>query len=96
MIDFDRFPSPCYIMDEELLRKNLTLIKSVADRSGVEIILAFKHLLCGAHFLFLGNISSILRRVPYMKRDWHWKSSAVKLILTLLLIRRLISRKSCV
>lgn len=42
MIDFDRFPSPCYIMDEELLRKNLTLIKSVADRAGVEIILAFK------------------------------------------------------
>lgn len=37
MIDFDRFPSPCYIMDEELLRKNLTLIKSVADRAGVEL-----------------------------------------------------------
>ena len=41
MIDFNCFPSPCYIMDEELLRKNLTLIKSVADRAGVEIILAF-------------------------------------------------------
>ncbi len=42
MIDFTRFPSPCYIMEEELLRKNLELIKSVADRAGVEIILAFK------------------------------------------------------
>ena len=40
--DFDLFPSPCYIMEEELLRKNLELIKSVADRTGVEIILAFK------------------------------------------------------
>jgi carboxynorspermidine decarboxylase len=29
-------------MDEELLRKNLTLIQSVAERAGVEIILAFK------------------------------------------------------
>ena len=29
-------------MEEELLRKNLSLIKSVADRAGVEIILAFK------------------------------------------------------
>ena len=29
-------------MEEELLRKNLCLIKSVADRAGVEIILAFK------------------------------------------------------
>ena len=37
MIDFAQFPSPCYIMEEELLRKNLTLIKSVADRAGVEI-----------------------------------------------------------
>ena len=42
MIDFNQFPSPCYIMEEELLRKNLSLIKSVADRAGVEIILAFK------------------------------------------------------
>ena len=29
-------------MDEKLLRKNLILIKSVADKAGVEIILAFK------------------------------------------------------
>ncbi len=42
MIDFDQFPSPCYIMEEELLRKNLELIRSVSDRTGVEIILAFK------------------------------------------------------
>ena len=31
MIDFNQFPSPCYIMEEELLRKNLCLIKNVAD-----------------------------------------------------------------
>lgn len=42
MIDFTKVPSPCYVMDEELLRKNLTLIQSVAERAGVEIILAFK------------------------------------------------------
>ena len=42
MIDIDKVPSPCYVMDEKLLRKNLSLIKSVADKSGVEIILAFK------------------------------------------------------
>lgn len=42
MIDFSQFPSPCYIMEEELLRKNLQLIKTVADKAGVEIILAFK------------------------------------------------------
>ena len=42
MIDFSLFPSPCYILEEALLRKNLALIKDVADRAGVEIILAFK------------------------------------------------------
>lgn len=42
MIEIHKVPSPCYVMDEELLRKNLTLIKSVKDRAGVDIILAFK------------------------------------------------------
>ncbi len=42
MIDFTKIPSPCYVMEEELLRKNLQLIKSVEERAGVDIILAFK------------------------------------------------------
>lgn len=41
-MDFTQFPSPCYIMDEELLRKNLELIVDVKNRAGAEIILAFK------------------------------------------------------
>jgi len=35
-------PSPCYVMEESLLRRNLTLIKGVSERAGVNIILAFK------------------------------------------------------
>jgi carboxynorspermidine decarboxylase len=42
MIDFNQITSPAYVLDESLLRKNLTLIKSVKERSGAEIILAFK------------------------------------------------------
>lgn len=42
MIEIHKIPSPCFVMEEELLRKNLTLIKSVKDRAGVNIILAFK------------------------------------------------------
>ena len=42
MIDLTQIPSPCYVMEEELLRKNLSLIKHVADTAEVEIILAFK------------------------------------------------------
>lgn len=39
---YDKFPSPCYVLEEKLLRRNLSLIKRVADEAGVEIILAFK------------------------------------------------------
>lgn len=42
MIDFTKIPSPCYVMEERLLRRNLELIRSVQDRAGVNIILAFK------------------------------------------------------
>jgi carboxynorspermidine decarboxylase len=42
MIDYQKVPSPCYVIDEERLRRNLTLIRDVAQASGAEIILAFK------------------------------------------------------
>ncbi|MEG1615434.1 MAG: carboxynorspermidine decarboxylase [Bacteroidales bacterium] len=42
MIDFSQIPSPCYVLEEDKLRKNLELIKSVKERSGADIILAFK------------------------------------------------------
>lgn len=34
--------TPYYLLEESLLRRNLSLIKDVADRSGAEVILAFK------------------------------------------------------
>ena len=42
MINLSKIPSPCYVMEERLLRQNLQLIKSVKDRAEVNIILAFK------------------------------------------------------
>jgi len=42
MIDYTKVPSPCFVMEEELLRRNLQLISSVKERAGVDIILAFK------------------------------------------------------
>jgi len=41
-IDISKIPSPCYVLDEHLFRNNLSLIKSVKDQAGVDIILAFK------------------------------------------------------
>ncbi len=41
-MDYSKIPSPAYVLDEAAFRRNLALIKSVKDRAGVEIILAFK------------------------------------------------------
>jgi carboxynorspermidine decarboxylase len=41
-IDYSKIPSPCYVIDEERFRNNLSLIKHVSQESGAEIILAFK------------------------------------------------------
>jgi len=41
-IDFLKVPSPCYVIDEELLRKNLELINQVKTKAEIEILLAFK------------------------------------------------------
>lgn len=42
MINYDLLPSPCYVVDEVRLRRNLELIHSVEQRAGVKIIMAFK------------------------------------------------------
>ena len=42
MINFEKIPSPAYVLDESLLRRNLALIRSVQERAGITIILAFK------------------------------------------------------
>ncbi|MDR1981450.1 MAG: carboxynorspermidine decarboxylase [Tannerellaceae bacterium] len=42
MVDFNRIPSPCYVMEEKALRENLSLITYVKESAGVDIILAFK------------------------------------------------------
>jgi len=35
-------PSPCFLLEEKLLRRNLALIKKVKDEADIDIILAFK------------------------------------------------------
>ncbi|MGB4293188.1 MAG: carboxynorspermidine decarboxylase, partial [Bacteroidales bacterium] len=41
-MDYSKIPSPCYVIDEERFRKNLSIIRYVAEESGAEIVLAFK------------------------------------------------------
>ena len=69
MIDFTQFPSPCYIMEEELLRNNLTLIRNVARRADVEIILAFKSFAMWRSFpIFREYIDHSTASSPYEAR----------------------------
>jgi carboxynorspermidine decarboxylase len=42
MIDYSKIPSPCYLLEESLLRRNLELMNGVQERAGISIILAFK------------------------------------------------------
>lgn len=41
-MDYSKIPSPAFVLDEKLLRKNLELIDRVQKEAGIEIILAFK------------------------------------------------------
>ena len=41
-MDIQQIPSPCFVLDEQLLRQNLALIQSVEQAAGIQIILAFK------------------------------------------------------
>ncbi len=41
-VDFNKVPSPCFVLDETLLRINLEILKLVQEEAGVEIICALK------------------------------------------------------
>jgi carboxynorspermidine decarboxylase len=41
-IDFNKIQTPCYVIDELLLRKNLELIEKVMDAAAIDILVAFK------------------------------------------------------
>ncbi|MBF0964830.1 MAG: carboxynorspermidine decarboxylase, partial [Alloprevotella sp.] len=69
MSQYPGIPSPAYILEEKLLRRNLTLIQSVAQRAGVEFILAFKAFALWRTFpIFREYISHTTASSPYEAR----------------------------
>ena len=40
--DLSRVPSPCFVVDEAAVRRNLAILKDVGDRSGARVLLALK------------------------------------------------------
>ena len=51
----DAFPSPSYVLDEELLIKNLTLLQSIQERTGCRILLAQKGFSMYSAFPLIGQ-----------------------------------------
>ena len=41
-MDFSDFETPCYVIDETLLRKNLGLLRQVKEAAGIDLLMAFK------------------------------------------------------
>lgn len=52
-MDYSDLPSPCYVVDEAALRRNLSILKSVQERSGAKILLALKGFAMHRVFPFL-------------------------------------------
>lgn len=54
-IDFTSLPSPCYVVDERLLTKNLEILDSVQKRTGAKILLAQKGFSMFAEYPLVGQ-----------------------------------------
>lgn len=54
-IEIDKLPSPCYIVDERLLKKNLEVLDYVQKESGANIILATKAFSMFSTFPLIGK-----------------------------------------
>ena len=62
-------PNPCYVMEEELLRKNLSLIADISTKADIEFILAFKAFALWKSFpIFKEYINSTTASSPYEAR----------------------------
>ena len=54
-IDFSDVPTPCYVVDERLLRRNLEILDQVQKRTGCKILLALKGFSMYAVFPLVGE-----------------------------------------
>jgi carboxynorspermidine decarboxylase len=57
-IDFNSVPTPCYVVDERLLQKNLDVLARVQNETGCKILLALKGFSMYATFPQIGKVLS--------------------------------------
>ena len=51
----DQLPTPCYVIDEEKLKENLSILKEVKEKAGCKILLAQKAFSCQLLLLHEGE-----------------------------------------
>lgn len=54
-MDLEKMKTPCYVVDERLLKENMELLKSVMDRTGCKILLAQKGFSMYAEYPFMSR-----------------------------------------
>ena len=61
-------PTPCYVVDESQLMRNLQILRSVSEQSGCKILLAQKAFLSTRHIRLLAGIWPVRKPAACMKR----------------------------
>lgn len=78
-MNYAEIPSPCYVLDEAKLRRNLQLLKRVQDEAGVEIICALKGFAMFSAFPLVsqylaGATASSLNEARLIVNEWGTKA----------------------
>ena len=66
---FKSCPTPCYVVDEGLLEKNLKILHSVQERTGCSILLALKGFSMFSTFPLIGKY------LKGIKKTWIFNSN---------------------
>jgi hypothetical protein len=67
-IDVSNLQTPCYLVDERLLERNLRILDSVQQKTGCSILLALKRVFMFSTFPLIGKYLAGLRQVHCTKR----------------------------
>ena len=59
MLDYSQVKSPCYVLDEKRLRRNMEILSDIQNRTGVKIICALKGYSFWRSFPVIGVIGVI-------------------------------------
>jgi carboxynorspermidine decarboxylase len=87
-IDFTNIPTPAYVVDERLLKKNLETLKYVSDQTGCKILLAQKAFSMYATYPLIGKYLQGTTASSLLKQSLGKKKWKVKCIFFLQLIKK--------